>query len=179
VCIVLQTNRLILRHLTLDDLDDLAILYADPEVRRFFPADVCDRNGTQRLLEEMIHHQEVHGFSLWATVLKETSRLVGRCGLLCHVIDQEPFVEVAYMISPVCQNQGLATEAARGIVDCGFHQLNRSELISLIHPGNIPSRRVAEKTGMVYQRDVEFEGIIHRLYSISRNTWQLRQDTGS
>ncbi len=103
-----------------------------------------------------------------ATIYKENGQFIGRCGLLWQVFDDVQEVEVAYTIARPYWGRGLATEAARALKDHGFRDHNFPRLISIIHPDNIASIRVAEKNGMLYERDVEFEGYGCRLYSVSR-----------
>ena len=81
--IVLSTERLLLRPLRMDDLDALAEIYADPQVRRFFPEGTLTRQETREELEWIIDvYYGRYGYGLWATVLKETGAFIGRCGLL-------------------------------------------------------------------------------------------------
>jgi ribosomal-protein-alanine N-acetyltransferase len=152
--VVLETDRLILRRLTMDDLDDLAALYRDPEVRRYFPEGVLTREQTRAELEWVIGvYYGRYGYGLWATILKETGAFIGRCGLLPWEIDGRAEVEVAYLLDRRQWGRGLATEAARAIVDHAFATLPVDRLICLIDPGNRPSREVATRVGMRLLRD--------------------------
>jgi ribosomal-protein-alanine N-acetyltransferase len=146
---VLETGRLILRRLTMDDLDDLAALYRDPEVRRWFPEGVLTREETRAELAWVIDvYYRQYGYGLWAAVLKETGAFVGRCGLLPWEIGGRTEVEVAYLLDPAHWGRGLATEAARAIVAHAFATLPVDRLICLLDPGNGASRAVAVKIGM-------------------------------
>lgn len=152
--IILTTNRLVLRHLELDDLEPLYALYRDPEMRRYFP------DGTRTLAEtkeELEWHQHGHPrypeLGLWATVERESGKFLGRCGLLPWTIDGAQEVELAYLIAKERWGQGYATEAARGIVRYAKEQLGLTRLICLITHGNVASTRVAEKVGMTYERE--------------------------
>jgi len=165
--IVIETERLILRHLTPDDLDDLAALYADPEVMRFWPRPYT-RAETQVRLEEAMAHEAEHGFGLWATLRKPEGRFIGRCGLLRQVIDGVDETEVAYMLARSEWGQGLASEAARGITGYAFGTLQLRRLIALIVPENTASVRVAESIGMRFERDYVHKGQLHRVYSTER-----------
>src|SRR5215218_8516337 len=141
---VLETERLVLRRLTMADLDDLAVLYADPEVRRYFPDGIRTHAQTRAELEWIIDvYYGRYGYGLWATVLKETGAFIGRCGLLPWEIDGRTEVEVAYLLDREHWGRGLATEAARAIVQHAFATLPVDRLICLIDPGNEASRRVA------------------------------------
>ena len=86
---------------------------------------------------------------------KKPGKFIGRCGLLPWTIDGQREVEVAYTITQEYWGQGLATEAARGILEYGFEKLNLSRLICLIDPENIASQRVAEKIGMTLEKKVD------------------------
>ena len=164
---VLETERLILRPLTLDDVDDLAAIYADPEVMRFFEG-TRSREETRRRVEETIAQYAQTGVDFLATVHKESGQFIGRCGLLWQIIDGVQEVEVAYMVARAYWGCGMGTEAARALKEHGFRDFGFRRLISLIDPGNIASIRVAEKNGMRYERDVAFEGHSCRLYAVSR-----------
>lgn len=154
--IILETSRLLLRHLIMDDLDELYALYRDPEIRRYFPEGVLTLEETKEELEWHMHGHPRHPqLGLWATILKETGKFIGRCGLLPWEIDGNLEIEIAYLLNKSSWGQGLATEAARGIMAYGFGTLGYSRLICLIDPDNIASQRVAEKIGMALERKVD------------------------
>jgi len=85
---------------------------------------------------------------LWATIQKETGKFIGRCGLLPWTIEEREEVEVAYMIAREYWRQGFGSEAARGILQYGFEQLQLSRLICLIDKDNEASIKVARGMGM-------------------------------
>jgi ribosomal-protein-alanine N-acetyltransferase len=147
--IILETNRLILRHLVLDDLDALFALYSDPEIRKFFPEGVLTLAETLEHLEWYLDGPRDHPeLGLWATIHKETGKFIGRCGLLPWQIESKLEIEVAYLLDKKFWHQGLATEAAAGILTYAFKNLNLSRIICLMHPDNIASQKVAERIGM-------------------------------
>jgi len=147
--VVVETERLVLRKLTMGDLDALAALYADPEIRRWFPDGTQTREQTREELEWIIDvYYGRYGYGLWATVHKETGAFIGRCGLLPWEIDGRTEVEVAYLLDTRYWGQGLATEAARAIVDHAFSTLPVDRLICMLDRGNSASRGVAVKLGM-------------------------------
>lgn len=171
--IILETERLILRHLTLEDLEDLYKLYQDPEIRRYFPEGMLTLEETREELEwHMNGHPRHPELGLWATVHKETGKFIGRCGLLPWEIDGTLEVEIAYLIDKSFWGQGLATEAAAGILKYGFEKLNLPRLICLIDPDNIASQKVAERIGMKLERSVDGiagDNFPTLIYSISRH----------
>lgn len=154
--VILETDRLLLRRLVMEDLDDLFALYSDPEIRKYFPEGVLSREETREELEwHMNGHPRHPELGLWATVHKETGKFIGRCGLLPWEIEDKLEIEIAYLLDKSFWHQGLATEAAQGILNYAFKRLNLARLICLIDPENIASQRVAERIGMTLERKVD------------------------
>jgi [ribosomal protein S5]-alanine N-acetyltransferase len=167
---VLETERLVLRLLTMADLDPLAALYRDPRVRRYFPDGTRTYEETRAELEWIIEvYYGTYGYGLWATVLKESGAFVGRCGLLPWDIGGRTEVEVAYLLDERYWGQGLATEAARAIAEHAFETLPVERLICMVDPENAASRKVAEKIGMTLLWDDydDVEGPAH-VYALPR-----------
>lgn len=167
--IILETDRLLLRHLHPDDLNDLFALYSDPEMRRYFPEGTLTYEETQEELEWFVKGHPRHPeLGLWATIHKPTQQFIGRCGLLPWAIDDRQEVEVAFLIAKSHWNQGLGTEAAHAILHYGFTQLNLPRLICLIEHGNQPSIRVAEKLGMTFEKEGQDDKGPFLLYARNR-----------
>lgn len=165
--VVLETERLFLRRFTYNDIDNLATIFADPETMRFLDGPRT-RDELWGEIGYYLDAYERNGLNFWAAIHKADNRLIGRCGLLLQTVDGRAEVEIAYTIARPYWNQGLGTEAARGIREYAFDNLPSERLISLIDPENIASQRVAEKNGMHYEKDTEFEGILLRMYMVNR-----------
>jgi RimJ/RimL family protein N-acetyltransferase len=166
---ILETERLLLRRQVIADLDALWALYCDPEITRYIPdAPRTFEEARQELEWHKNGHPQHPELGLWATIHKATGRFIGRCGLLPWTIDGRQEVEVAYTLAQDFWGQGLATEAANGILQYGFERLHYDRLICLIDPANIASRRVAEKTGMTLEKEldgIDGDGIPTLIYS--------------
>jgi RimJ/RimL family protein N-acetyltransferase len=171
----LETERLVLRRLTPDDLDGLAALYADADVMRFYPS-VRTREETARNLQWILEQYAAHpGTGLWGAVSKSDNRLVGRCGLIWQTVGErgENELEVGYMLHKAEWGHGYATEAARAIRDYAFRAFpDLPRVISLIRPENRSSERVAERNGMRPVRETLHANLRHRIWSIERDAWQ-------
>ena len=89
---ILETARLLFRRLTMNDLDSLAELYADPEVMRYVG------EGTREKLRFLIEAEARQGFGVWATVERSTGRFIGRCGLAVWNVEGRREVEVLYLL---------------------------------------------------------------------------------
>jgi ribosomal-protein-alanine N-acetyltransferase len=169
---ILETKRLTLRRLVMDDLNELFALYSDPEIRKYFPEGVLGFKDTKEELEWFLNGHPKHPeLGLWATIHKETGKFIGRCGLLPWTIEGQDEVEIAYLLDKSFWKQGLATEAATGILHYGFEQLHLSRLICMIDPENTASQRVAERIGMTFEKKVDGyqgENLPFYIYSINK-----------
>jgi ribosomal-protein-alanine N-acetyltransferase len=155
---VVETKHLILRQFTPADAADNYRIYTDPDNMRFMgrqPDSV--EFEREHILKHIANYYEKYGFGLWAAVLKENNRLIGRCGLLYQRIEETQELEVSYLIDKHFWGRGLATEAARASVALAFEKYEFSRIVALINPSNIASVRVAEKIGMRYERDVSYK----------------------
>ena len=167
--IILETKRLLLRRLMIEDLDDLWALYCDPEITRYIPDAPRSRAEAKEELEwHMNGHPRFPELGLWATIHKESGKFIGRCGLLPWTINGQNEVEVAYTIAREYWGQGLASEAAQAILNYGFARLNLSRLISVIDSENVASQKVAEKIGMTFEKEERDELGSFLIYSITR-----------
>ena len=164
---VLETERLILRHFNLGDLDALYGLYSDPQIRKYFPEGTLSLDETREELEWFLEgHPERPDLGLWATIERRSGAFLGRCGLLPWTIDGEPEVELAYLIDRSRWGEGFASEAARGIVQYSRSRLSLRRLICLIMPGNAASVAVATRIGMTFEREYTGSFGICEIYSM-------------
>lgn len=165
--LILETERLLLRHPQQGDLEALFALYRNPEISHYIPEAPQTLAETQEELDWFRNGHPRHPeLGLWSTVLKENERYIGRCGLLPWTIDEQFEVEVAYLIDQAYWRKGLATEAALAIRDYGFHNLGLKRLVSLIDAENVASIRVAEKIGMTFEKASRDEIGPFQLYAI-------------
>jgi ribosomal-protein-alanine N-acetyltransferase len=167
---ILETERLLLRPLTMDDLDALFALYRDPDVRRYFPEGTLTYDETKEELEWIINvYYGQYGYGLWATIYKATGAFIGRCGLLPWTIEGQHEVEVAYLLDKAYWGRGLATEVARALVQYAFSHLPVSRLICMTDPENDASQNVARKMGMTLVQDdfTDEHGVSH-IYALQR-----------
>jgi len=165
---ILETSRLTLREFSPDDASPLALVLSDPETMRFYPAPF-DRAGVEEWIARNIRRYAEDGHGLWAMVLKSSGELIGDCGLTVQVVDGAREVEIGYHVRSNLWGRGLATEAAQACRDVGFARLSVDRLISLIRPENVPSRRVAEKSGMTVWKEVKWKGLVHVVYAVRRD----------
>ena len=165
--VVLATERLLLRELQLDDLDDLAAILGDPVAMRFYPHPFARSEARAWITRNQRRYAE-DGHGLWAVVLKEDGTFVGDCGLTIQTVEDVPELEVGYHIKPSHWRRGLATEAARACRDYAFTTLDRDRLVCISSPGNAASQGVSKKLGMTFEKDVIYKELPQVIFSMQR-----------
>jgi RimJ/RimL family protein N-acetyltransferase len=159
----LETDRLLLRELTLDDVEAMHEVLGDPWTMRYYHHPFSRQEVVDWIERWMASYRD-NGFGLWALTLKDSGELVGDTGLTWQDVDGEPLVEVGWHVHRRFQRQGLATDAGRACLDHGFGPLGLDRIISLIRPENEPSWRVAEKLGMGIWKETMRAHFLHRVY---------------
>jgi RimJ/RimL family protein N-acetyltransferase len=165
---MLETERLVLRQFTMDDLDELFRLRADPEVMRYI-GDQSRERVAQRL-GYYISHYDSHGFGMWAVMHKRTGTMIGWCGLV--FLDETPEVEVGYGVARDYWGQGLMTEAAHASLRYGFEKIGLERIVAVAMPENLASRRIMEKLGMRFEKNAHHYGHDLVYYAIGRDAFR-------
>ena len=166
--ITLESERLRLRECTADDAADAFRLYSDPLVSTYLPAPPPDvENMRERIVRHIENAWRAHGHGLMSVFLKSDGRFIGMCGLLHWDLDGTEETEVAYSLLPDAWGHGYALEAARALADDAFTRLGRTRVVSLIHPENSASVKVALKNGMLLERATELFGKPVNVYARS------------
>jgi len=144
------------------------LLLLDPEVSAWLrpePLSPFSSAEIAEMLADDLRHWRDAGFGPWVLVDRDDEELVGRVGLHRTSVGGELVTELAWTVRPGWQGRGLATAAAvegRELArSVGLH-----ELVALVLPANVASRRVAEKVGMRSSVEVTHAGLPHLLYRI-------------
>ena len=166
----LQTPRLILRSFREEDVDPMTQLFANPDFMRFSLGVFTERQKTVDFIDKVTGWDRAAMPSQFAVVPRDEHAVIGYCGFHHHP-EVPGEVEIGYRLRPDYWNRGLITEAARAVRDHGFADLELPRVISLIHPENIPSRRVADKHGMKVEKEITFRGFPTLVYAITREQW--------
>lgn len=160
----LRTDRLVLRAFRESDLDAFAAMSADPEVMRYIgTGDTIDRAMAWRHLALFNGHWTLKGHGMWAIERADDGALLGRAGFLDP--PGWPGLEVGWLLAREHWGSGYAREAAAAALRFGFDVLRRDRLISLVHPDNSRSCRLAEALGAQRDGDVELFGRRVLLYA--------------
>jgi RimJ/RimL family protein N-acetyltransferase len=158
----IETARLRLRPVRMDDLEELVRLHEDPEVARFMSSP-----GRDWLVERIeINEREwaKEGRGLLAIVKRDGGGFLGRAGLKHWPQFDE--IEVGWVLHPEARGNGYATEAARACLEWGFESFDLPYITAMIRPDNTPSIAVAERLGMSPLRSDELLGAEVIVYAI-------------
>jgi RimJ/RimL family protein N-acetyltransferase len=165
--VILETERLLLRPFTLDDVDPIEAVLGDPVAMQFYPAPLT-REGVEVWIRKSLARYEKDGCGLYAMVLKESDEVIGDCGCVVQLVEERDQLEIGYHVRRNLWGNGYATEAARACMDYAFDQLGAPRVISMIRPENLNSRRVAEKNGLVCEKVIFWRNYDHCIYAKQR-----------
>jgi len=161
----LSSDRLILRAPREGDLDAYAEMSADPDVMRFLgDGHVFTREESWRSLAFLIGHWHLRGFGMWCVARRGDDRMIGRAGFFQP--EGWPGFEIGWTFARPAWGHGYATEAARCALRHGRDVMRRDEVISVIHPDNAASIRVAERIGERYLRTETVNGQPRSIYGM-------------
>lgn len=169
---MIETQRLRLRKMVPEDIEELLEIFTNPEVMASFGVPPFSREQMTAWMKRNLDHQEEHGYGLFSVVLKSEGKVIGDCGLEHMEIDGDKVVELGYDFASAYWGQGFATEAAAAVRDHAFTELGITELVSLIQTHNLASKRVAEKMGMRLRRTLSLHGREYDLYAVARGEGQ-------
>jgi RimJ/RimL family protein N-acetyltransferase len=161
----LRTDRLLLRGWRQSDFEAYAAMSADRDVMRYIGG-VLDRAQSWRAMALHAGHWALRGYGNWAVERKLDGALIGRCGLWNP--EGWPGLEIGWKLARDAWGQGFATEAAHAAIDWAWTELEALRLISLIHPDNERSIRVAERLGLRRLRDETLNGDRVLVFGIDR-----------
>ena len=169
---ILETERLYLRELQYSDMDSLSKILRDEETMYAYNGAFSEKE-TSEWLERQLARYKKYGFGLWAVILKESDEMIGQCGLTMQRWKDRELLEVGYLFNKEYWHKGYAAEAAKACRKYAFETLGANEVCSIIRDTNIPSRKVAERSGMKitdsnYIKHYRGEDMPHYLYSIKR-----------
>ncbi len=172
---VLETERLTLRPIALEDFPRWAGMMGDPEAAKFLggaqPAAVAWRG-----FMTMAGAWSMTGISMFSLVERDTGLWLGRIGPWTP--HGWPGTEVGWGLHPDAQGQGYGVEAATAAIDYAFDVLGWTEVIHCIDPDNTPSQRLAERIGSYNQGPTRMPPPYHDVrvdrWGQSREEWRAR-----
>lgn len=181
--VFLETERLILRPFTRDDVDLLVELDSDPDVMWYINR---GRPTSRKEIENIIlprfleYYELFDGYGTWATIEKPTGQFIGWVSLRPKDGDPPDEPELGYRLRKSAWGRGYATEASRALIDKAFSELGARRVYAETMAVNWPSRRVMERVGLRYVRTFyeEFDDPIPGTemgeveYELRREDWE-------
>jgi RimJ/RimL family protein N-acetyltransferase len=173
----IETERLLLEPLDASRLEEFAALTSDRETMRYWwPHGPFTREVAERNFGAAVARLREFGFGRRWVIRKEDGAGLGfvdtkHFGQSCDDVSPDE-VEIGWMITRWAWDHGYATEARRAIRDEAFERLELESIVAVHHPENAASRRIMEKLGMSFERDVVAkDGWPYRLYRLTREEW--------
>lgn len=169
---LLETDRLFLRPLSLDDLHPLTKIISDPAVMEYSIGGVYNEEKTSKFIEWCIECYEVSGVGPLAVIEKLSSKLIGFCGLSPETVGDNVEISLGYRFARESWGKGFATESAQAVVSNGFTQHNYESMVAVINPDHSASINVAEKVGFTDFDLCDFHDQTVRLYRLNQSHWK-------
>ena len=170
---MLETERLLHRKFTLDDLDKLIELRSDPEVNKYLGGTrLQNPEAIAKRLRVYIDCYDKFGFGATAMIWKETGEMIGWSGLM--PLENSGEIEVGYGMIKEFWGKGIGLETALGWLDYGFNQVGLERIVAVAEPENVGSWRIMEKCGMHYEKTEPHYGIECLFYAISKDEFNGR-----
>ena len=147
----LETERFLLRKLSLDDTDDMFEYANKSEVTKFLTwSPHPDKAFTFDYLAYLQNRYKSGDFFDWAIVYKESGKMIGTCGFT-RFFFQHNGAEIGYVVNPEYHGQGIATEVVGRVIRYGFENLALERIEGKFMIENEASRRVMEKNQMMFE----------------------------
>lgn len=168
----IETSRLRLRAYTPHDIDHLAALYADPEVTAYTKLGRLTREQAEATLDGYLADWRLKACGMFAVFLKAGDAYVGECGLF--TLSRTGELALRYAFHRRFWGQGLASEAARGVLDHAFGRLGLERLVSIVEAPNQASHRVMQKLGLTVERVAQTPTTELHVYAVTADQWLRR-----
>ncbi|TDL82771.1 GNAT family N-acetyltransferase [Peribacillus frigoritolerans] len=144
---IIETKRLILREVTLDDAEDIYSYLSDQDVVKHMGLDPCQT--VEDAWNEIKWYQSIYeeGIGIrWGITLKDSDKMIGSCGFL-NMAAKHYRAEAGFELSKDYWGKGIASEALEAVVKYGYKHLQLERIEALIEPANLPSQKLVEKLG--------------------------------
>lgn len=156
------TKRLIIRPWSEDDAEDFFHLTQDQGFR-LFPITQYQQKSVDSAREWITKNP-----NKYAVIEKESDEIIGMGGLTPWTFDGEEMIDITYRLRESTWGKGYGWELAKALVDFGFGEKNLSEITATITPDNLPSKKIAERLGLKFDKKILLLGVETDLYRLSR-----------
>lgn len=145
-----ESERLIYRKLTVDDIPDWVSFFANNDMLRFvgITTDEPHEELSKKWIEKQLDRYRDEGLGMLAVIEKSSGKLIGLTGIIPRELDGTNYLEIGYSYKPEYWGKGFASEASQQMKKFAFDSGLTNELISIIDIDNYPSQAVARKNNM-------------------------------
>lgn len=154
----LETKRLVLRKLSIDDLNEILFLRSDENILRFIGKEPAkDLNEAEDFLNRINKGIKENESILWGITLKDqTEKLIGT---ICYwnIGKQNYRAEIGYVLNPEYWRKGIMKEAIEKVLDYGFNEMKLHSVEARINVQNLPSALILEATGFIKEGHLKEE----------------------
>ena len=163
---IIETKRLYLRELNVNDAKSFYQLNLDEEVMKYTGEEAFKSIEESKKFLEKYDQYKKYGIGRWAVINKENEKFLGWCGL--KFTEKLNEYDIGYRFFRKHWNKGYATESAKACLDFGLNEFKMTKIIGRAMKANLASIRVLEKIGLVYDKNFDFEGHHGVIYTIKR-----------
>ena len=158
----LETNRLNLRRLKSEDVDEIFVLRSNPEIMQFIPRPlITTKEEAHEFITVMDTNVNNNNVINWAITNKEEDKLIGMIGFY-RMKPENYRAEAGYILSPEFHGKGIITEALERVIQFGFEEMGLNSIEAVIDPENFGSEKVLLKNNFVkeghFKEHTFFEG---------------------
>jgi ribosomal-protein-alanine N-acetyltransferase len=167
---MIETERLIFRKFTDDDLPLLIEQRSDPEVYKYLGGTrMQNPKALAKRIKFYMSCYDSHGFGSCAMLWRDTGEMIGSAGL--QPLEDTGEIEVGYSMIKEFWGRGIGTEAARAWLDHGFTTFGLDRIVGVAQIENLASRHILEKLGMTFERTEYHYDIECAFYAISKQEY--------
>jgi len=153
---LIETDRLWLREITLDDKAEMFRLHSNADVQEYTGEPLVESmEEMEQAIQTRVFDYEKYGYGRWATFLKNGNQFIGWAGLA--YLPEFDEIDLGYRFLPKFWEMGFATEASHAILKYGFEKLELERIIAIAMKDNKASIRVMEKVGMEFEKFAPYE----------------------
>lgn len=173
---ILETERLFLRELSLNDIDDLFEMDSDPMVHLYIENNpVQSKDQLVEVIEHLQKQYAAYGIGRWAVVEKESEEVLGWAGLKFFDVELNghvDFYELGYRFKQKHWGKGYATESARALIQFGFENRKVESIFAITHLENQASIHVLQKLGFEFVEVFDYDGDATNWFELKKTSWE-------
>lgn len=168
--VFLESWRLYLRQMVMDDIKDIYRLDSDLEIMKYIGPPVADIDSLKPRVERTINQYKLNtGFGLWVAVEKQTNAVIGWFCL--KNLDNTAEIEVGYRLLKEFWGKGYATEMSKKLLEYGFKIKKLDEIVGITHPDHVASQNVLKKIGLSYIKDAHYYSTDVKYFAVTKEQY--------